>query len=98
MTPELSEFTKSGKIWTKHVDFSMDILWNTREISMSVSDYKKIIEDEDSTIIEFKDLKRNTSLIFNKNVFKDHAETKQMHKENQYYISIDVAKKGKGKL
>lgn len=98
MTPELSEFTKSGKIWTKHVNFSMDILWKTREISMSISDFKKIMEDEDSNAIEFKDLKRNTSLIFNKNVFKDHAETKQMHQEVQYYISIDVGRKWEGQL
>lgn len=91
----MNHFVQSGSISTKYVVLNKAILWKSREISMSQSDYKKIMEEPTVKHIEYKDIKARTSLVFEKEHFKSCAVLKREGQEIQWYCPIGIAEKRK---
>ena len=91
----MNHFFKVGNKLIKYVNLNKAILWKTREISMAMSDYKKLDNDEIEKII-FKDRAKNLSIVFKKKTFMEKAVLKIMHQEMQFYIGVDYGRKEKG--
>jgi len=93
----MNHFLKSGNKIIKYVNLNKAILWKTREISISVPDYNRLVENKEIEQIIFKDRTSGIDLVYDRDKFLIYASPKTMHQEMQFYIGIDYGKKIKKK-
>lgn len=83
-----------GDQYIKKISFSKAVLWHTRQLSLR-SDIMHRIQEEEIKYIIFADELKKEQWIFDPIKVFETMTLKRVGQEEQYYFSIDLAKKKK---